>query len=78
MSRGEQQIAPQDLAAAVHALLKTIEELKEVSTAGGQDRFFFPQGIQRIHLALTLGQKDAPIASIELDLSGQKADGPVM
>jgi hypothetical protein len=71
-------LTPQDLGEAMHALItKTVQELKEIAATGEQDRFFFPQGIQRIHFALTIGQKDAPIASIEVDVSGQKSGAAI-
>ena len=65
-----------DMVSAMHTLFSaTVNELKEKGGgASGADRFFFPQGIQKIHVVLSIGQKEAPIASIEIEVSGQKSD----
>jgi hypothetical protein len=66
-------LTPESLGTAMHTLMtKIVQELKGVASTLEQERLFFPQGIQRIHLVLTFGPKDAPIAGIEVDVSGQK------
>ena len=65
---------PKNLATAMEGLIAaTIQELRHIAaSASGEGRLFFPDGIQRIHFVLSVGAHDKPLASVEIDVSGQK------
>lgn len=68
-------VSYQELTTAMRELFKaTVRELQDRTRADAADRLFFPQGIQKIHFVLSIGQKDAPVASIEIEVSGQKSE----
>ena len=60
-----------DLAKLFGDSVKALVDVRAMETGG--TRLFFPDGIQYIKLGLTVGPKDAPLFSAELEISGDKA-----
>ncbi len=53
----------------------TLRALLDVAPNGGDSpRLFFPNGINSLQITITVGPKDAPIFSAELDINTAKTE----
>jgi hypothetical protein len=59
-----------ELAKAFGDAVTSLKNAKQQAEEG--KRLFFPDGIQYIHLAISIGPKDKPLVSGELTISGEK------
>ena len=72
---------PADLAKTFSDALKALTEARiseKITPAPGERRLFFPDGIQHIKVSVSVGSKDSPIFSAELDVDGGKSGGPTL